>query len=411
MSIHRAVINTSEQGVVYDFMREGRLFRALDRLQLEPDGQNQIYLYRVDRDDGPFLAMTAPGSLKVYVRAPDSTAYDLVETATAQAFSGDHFVFVLVTDFSLYQNREVRFEFSESTAGAITAAPSVLALKASSGAAGASLQAGTWAIVSAVVDGLGDKRVSFRSTDPAVAMVVAGAATQMYNLGDARPAQGTEFALVIGVGVGAASIVCTALGNETQTDTVAVTVTAAVEQQPAEENWAQLVEDALDGVKLTVSVPPNHTLAVPGGPGHVEGYVMDLRELIVPGSAEDVFLCPLSFSGEVPGVNGTGATYCTFQMLIGTDTGTPFGLLSVLTQAVIGDMGPGRLLLNAGSAPQGTLTVNLDRSVYLRGGQKLILAAAIISGNTTGSIQLPEGVFILNMSCGNVTHHPASTPD
>lgn len=374
MATHRAVISVAEAGVVYEWPREGTRHRQASGITLDLNDENEVRVLCVDRPDGPYLERTGPAELDVYLKGDGTTSRVLLQTIVAAAQNaGREFVFALTTDFAGYGQRGVDLVYRDSTLGALSVKPGNLIINAHQGqTTGKALVAGTWAIVSGVISDLGDKRIDWRSSDPSVLMVIPGAGATAYDLGTALPAQGTEFCLVIGVKPGEASVIAKALGNELLTDTCAVTVKGTV--PPTDTPLADRFEAAFKDVVVGISgTAIDQFRATDTG---VDLAIIDERQIVVPGTVDQLFKVQLSYAGTVPKWHA-GSSYLDSPTVLAISCvgGSRFGVLNSGLASEADMLGAilARLLgvdcakiLN--STGTGTVALNSSVTFFCRGG-------------------------------------------
>ncbi|MCC6356901.1 MAG: hypothetical protein IT577_23695 [Verrucomicrobiae bacterium] len=409
-TIHRAVVDISQQGRIYDFMRDGTLFRDLSAVVLAADGTNVVHVYAVDRQDGPWIGLDGPAHLDVYVRAADNTGYDKLTTITAPAMAdGTHFEFAVPTDFVAYRNREARLGFRWAASGAMSISPDQLALQAPDAAyAGASPPDGSWAFVSVNITGLADRRVDWRCDDPSVALVVQGAAIRAFNLsGSTATTDDDQAVLIIGQRAGRATITARALANDALVKTCAVTVTGPIKSA---SGLADQVAADCSGIVVGISSAVAN--ACNGDVAPVRE--LDRRAIPVVGNPEDLFRVTLSYKGTVP-LGGNGALeYAKRCLYVALTGGGRFGTMPNTSGDPYANLLAGELsfdcakVLNSDGDGAGAEALDASFSFFLRGGDTLCIGWALVNytGSTYTLTAVPNGNFTCEFNLTVDEHYP-----
>ena len=429
-TIHRVVRNTSVvAGGLYYFERDGALLRPLPNsgLKLKPDATNGVWIYRVASPSGVPLTMVGPATLSVYYKDPEALAAQvLIGTYTAATFDATDKCFkfdLSATDFSAYNGRELEYRFADSSVASVTA--SIESVVLYERRIGDSLQkVGTWKILSAIAAGLPSKRVRFESSNPSVCRIERGEIASSYLQVAGEQAQADQYCVLIGVGVGTCEIRCISEDDENQTDTVSVEVRTHPDDAPvpgSTDEASVALAAAFSGIRIGIA-----SSAVRGAydrynaAGDAVCY-LDLRQIVVPGSQEDLFKVTANVAGDVPKRNeyATGDLVANNQWVLFlclSDSG--IGYLVHDNNSVSGDdsaykeiardLGAkGCFPLN--SSGSGAETLDMDLSFLVRGGEVISFGFALArcdAGAANAPQQPPDAMYDPELNITVDTYYP-----
>lgn len=418
-NIARAVLNSSN-GRWYKYEREGDRLKALDPdgLILKPagSGANAIDVYRVTDERGDFKAMVAtaemPATLKVWARDADTDNLTPVEEVSCTSFAGNRCRFVLAADYSAFGNRAARLDFTDGTAGTITATYDDCTLYEFQNSY--QERPGSYRVLAAVVENLDDKRVIFESDDPSVCRIERGSNANAYMRVAEAPQQTDQYCVLIGVGKGTCNVICRSVADPSLEDVVAVTVITHPEDEPKVigGDLAQELTDLLSGVVVGIS---GATIA--RWASYQEAREIERREIVVPGDTDDLFDLTISYAGTVPKWchSYTGATASATVLFVGvvgrSVTGGggvvgPYDSKGVHEAQVCYDLGMDCANIINTAAESGTETLNSSLRFFVRGGDSIVFGWA--RSNPTENISypgaLPGGYYTCEFNASSVTH-------